>query len=581
MEEKDELPVPEEKPKSDKPKDSFFGDDDDDLKEDKPKKEDIKEELKSDKPKEEPKVNVPAEVKKGAFDLKFHISKKVLYYVVIPSVFVLLLLFGLIRQGYVSDWINKFKGASATMTIVDIDNKPIEAVTAEVDGNTADSDVEGKINLTNLIAGDRTIRIHKTGFTTIEKEITLRRHENDLGTFTLEKEPAKKVDVRLSVIDYISEDPIKDAKVKLNDTTPIIQDNTYVFNQITTGDYKLEVKGTGYLTTSKDVTLGGDTTELEQVALVKSGKVVFESNRDRGLKRVYTANYDGSEQKYIVDPKGDTEDFQPQLSPARTKVLIKSTRNDVKIEGTSNQLEQLFIIDIDGKNLNQISDNVQQTVSPLWSPSGKYILYSAQIKENGNYVNSLYQYNVSAKTSRNYDGFSAINSYVMSDDDNYVLFTGNKQNEGWGIYVTKLDTYSPTKIADGQSYSLEFINGSFGYDISNKYYTYNPSSNVLVEASRPKYTYITKIPSPNGKYKAYGSERDGKRNLFMSDASDKNEVKLTDINTVATWGSLNWSSDSSFITFINSSQTENALYVVSTNGKAKAKKIVDVNNSYN
>ena len=49
MEEKDELPVSEEKPKSDKPKDSFFGDDDDDLKEDKPKKEDVKEELKADK----------------------------------------------------------------------------------------------------------------------------------------------------------------------------------------------------------------------------------------------------------------------------------------------------------------------------------------------------------------------------------------------------------------------------------------------------------------------------------------------------------------------------------------------------
>jgi Tol biopolymer transport system component len=67
--------------------------------------------------------------------------------------------------------------------------------------------------------------------------------------------------------------------------------------------------------------------------------------------------------------------------------------------------------------------------------------------------------------------------------------------------------------------------------------------------------------------------RDGKSDVYISDASGKNEKRLTQVGTAI--GEPQWSQDNRYILFDSYQEAETAKYVVSTNGKP-AKKVTDI-----
>lgn len=515
---------------------------------------------------------------------KEKLKKKWPRYIALPLAIILLFLVGLYQQGYIGPKATK---VSAKLIVTDSSSAPIEGVQALIGESNSSTDTQGQVTLTALKKGAQTLILRKTGFIEKSASITLKKGENDLGTFVLEASPATKVDLSLSLLDYIQETALSDASLSLNDLKPILGgDKTWLFSQVPVGSYKLTISRSGYNTYSADIEVKEDSQKLDPIMLVPKGLIVFESNRDKGLRGVYTANYDGSDQKQLVKRVGDFEDYNPLLDPTQKRVVFTSNRDGLKIEGSTDYKTALYLVNVDGSSLNKIYEDADN-YSSLWAANGN--IFGFRTRYTSDKGNLLKLYNVSKKQLYGFDTIKNLDGFAFSTDSNYVAFSAaDATTSQTGVYLAKTDA-TDLKTIDSpgtNSYYLEItadnkVRYSYYDNIAKKsrYFEYNISSGEKTEISPPTNDRLGAIISPNKKLKAYVSNRDGKSNLFIADADGKNEKQLTTLNKVSSYN-LIWSLDSSFILLTNSSTDESARYLVSVNSQAKAKKITDIYMGY-
>ena len=92
------------------------------------------------------------------------------------------------------------------------------------------------------------------------------------------------------------------------------------------------------------------------------GKIVFEVEGE-----IYIMNADGREQTRLTDGNPKVEDKQPALSPDGTRIAFSSDRDGRSFN--------LYAMDIDGQNVQQLTNNNAHESSPAWSPDGTRIAF--------------------------------------------------------------------------------------------------------------------------------------------------------------------------------------------------------------
>ncbi len=527
----------------------------------------------------------PPKPEEKTFNLSFNlrVRKKLLLYIVLPIVAVGLLLFGLISQGI----IGSARVASVTVSVQDSTNTAINGAQVEIGGINGETNEQGRVTLTDVPRGQQTLSITKTGFNPYSQVVKLKRGNNDLGLVTLEETPVEKVSIIVSVKDYISETAVADATIKLADISAIYNTNSgeYALSNVPLGSYDLMASKNGYNTFTTKVTVEKETKSFDEISLVQSGRVVFESNRDRGKRGIFTSNYDGSDQKALIARIGDFEDYTPVLGPNQRKVFFTSTRDGLKRDNDPNQYREfMYIVDLDGKNLTKIGETSGGYA--LWSPDGGFIGYT---QYTANYSQAeIYTYDVVKKTSHQFTGYNS-SSFSFSPDGKLIAFSGTKSGETTPklYYATSAGTEIKTvatSTTTSNFYGMEFVSNKLRYNYyddaqrKTRWFEYDLGTATTTEISAPAIDRESAVISPDKKLRAYVSTRDGKTNVYLSDADGKNERKLTDLNRVV--GNLLWSKDSNFVMFDFRGEGESGRYLVSTNGTAKAKKIVDINLTY-
>lgn len=106
-------------------------------------------------------------------------------------------------------------------------------------------------------------------------------------------------------------------------------------------------------------TLPGDTSPLPC-------QIAFESDRD-GNREVYVMEPDGSNLTNLTNNPAD--DMQPAWSPDGSRITFVSDREN---EGEGGQF--IYVMDADGGNVRQLN-NENESQWPDWSPDGKRIIY--------------------------------------------------------------------------------------------------------------------------------------------------------------------------------------------------------------
>ncbi|MEP6596302.1 MAG: hypothetical protein ABJA71_10165 [Ginsengibacter sp.] len=185
--------------------------------------------------------------------------------------------------------------------------------------------------------------------------------------------------------------------------------------------------------------------------------IVFASERDKDPE-IYIMNADGSNQKRITTAKGD--DSHPKFTPDGRRIIFCSARTtpDLTIDWSKQWIE-IFTMNPDGTDAQQVSHLKAVSTFPALSPDGKKIVFRKVTTEAGfNWDLSNSERN-SEIFVMNYDGTNPVNISKNAAFDGWpvwsasgkILFASNRNGPAntSQIFMADADGNNLKQLSDG------------------------------------------------------------------------------------------------------------------------------------
>lgn len=183
----------------------------------------------------------------------------------------------------------------------------------------------------------------------------------------------------------------------------------------------------------------------------------------------------------------------------------------------------IYLMDINGVILGQLTDNNAVDISPNWSPDGSKVAFASNV--DGDY--DIYVIDMASGKSTNLTNNSWDDiAPVWSPDGKQIAFSSN-QNTNWDLYVM-----------DANGKNLERL-----------------TSDTVSEAY-PSW-------SPDGKQLVYVQGKDAARDIMVLDIASGDQEPLTTLSTSADY-SPTWSPNGDQIAFVSSRSGNADIFVVDT-----------------
>ena len=317
----------------------------------------------------------------------------------------------------------------------------------------------------------------------------------------------------------------------------------------------------------------------------------------------------------------------PQISPTSSKIIYVRTKMDIMKDGKTSSI---WIVDIDGRNHQKLTSNINNESSPRWSPDGKRITFvSSSDDGNGSEIYIYWvdskQYSVISQLNKSpsnlkwspsgeYIGFSMfMTDNVLSlvtppkkpKDANWAppaRITDRLKHESDGsgyidkgfnhLFYISADGGSPVQVTS-ESYNHKDFNWSkdsekiifssnytenWEYDFRNsEMYSIKINGSSLTQLTNRKGPDYGGVFSPDGKKIAYLGFTDkvqtyqiNKLYLMNADGSAKKEIKTALDRNMS---SLKWASDGKGLYFKYDNFGNGKIGYISISGKTK--KIAD------
>jgi Tol biopolymer transport system component len=179
--------------------------------------------------------------------------------------------------------------------------------------------------------------------------------------------------------------------------------------------------------------------DAEATVSPKGDKIVYTSTRSGDIE-LWTMDIDGSNKKQVTHELG--YDGGAFFSPDGTKLIFRSSRPKTPEEIkkykdllAKNLVEptdmELFICDIDGNNMRQITHLGNANWSPYFLPSGKKVLFSSNHKSKKGFPFNLFMINIDGTGLEQITFGHVFESFpVFSPDGKYLVFASNRNNGG-------------------------------------------------------------------------------------------------------------------------------------------------------
>jgi len=179
--------------------------------------------------------------------------------------------------------------------------------------------------------------------------------------------------------------------------------------------------------------------DAEATLSPKGDKMVFTSNRSGDLE-LYTMNLDGSDLKQITNELG--YDGGAFFSPDGTKLVFRASRPTTE-EDVAEYKElyaqglvaptsmELFICNVDGSDMRQITDLGKANWAPYFHPSGKKIIFSSNHTAERGFPFNLYLINIDGTGLEQISSSDTFDAFPMfSYDGKKLIFSSNRNNGG-------------------------------------------------------------------------------------------------------------------------------------------------------
>ena len=269
------------------------------------------------------------------------------------------------------------------------------------------------------------------------------------------------------------------------------------------------------------------------VAVEAQAQIAFVSNRD-GDKDIYVMDTDGGNLRRLTN--NSDGDGDPVWSPDGKRIAFKSDRDGhVNVHGWPTH--DIYVMDADGSNPQNLTNNPADDWDPSWSPDGKRIAF----------------------TSRR-DGPFNIEVYVMdADGSNLQNLTNNPRddrNPSWSPYGAHI-VFSARRKGHFEN----------KFSITHEVYVMNVNGGNQRRLTDNRNNDWDPVWSPDGKRIAFEADRKGnleKFDIYVMDADGGNLQKLT--NHRAWDGSPSWSPDGERIVFHSERDGNYEIYVMDADG---------------
>ena len=179
--------------------------------------------------------------------------------------------------------------------------------------------------------------------------------------------------------------------------------------------------------------------DAEATLSPQGDKIVFTSDRSGDLE-LYTMTIDGSNVQQVTNELG--YDGGAFFSPDGTQLIFRASRPQTEEEKTE-YLEllaeglvkptemELFICNVDGSDLRQLTDLGKANWAPFFHPSGEKVIFSSNHAGARGFEFNLYMINVDGTGLQRISHDDVFDSFPMfSPDGTKIIFSSNRNNGG-------------------------------------------------------------------------------------------------------------------------------------------------------
>ena len=280
------------------------------------------------------------------------------------------------------------------------------------------------------------------------------------------------------------------------------------------------------------------------VVVDAQAQITFMSNRDGHVHprldfptfEIYVMEVDGNNQRRLTN--NPNFDISPSWSPDGKRIAFMSDRDGhVDILGGLLNFE-IYVMDADGGNPQNLTNNPNDDSSPSWSPDGKRIVFSSD--RDGNREGNRENYEI----------------YVMEVDGN------NQQRLTDNDFYDRHPSWSPDgkRIAFMSRRDGHFI-GEFG--LSYEIYVMDADGGNEQRLTENRKSDSSPSWSPDGKWIVFSADRKGddvNYEIYVMDADGGNLRRLT--NNRVDDVSPSWSSDGKRIVFSSNTDGKHENYEI-------------------
>ena len=273
--------------------------------------------------------------------------------------------------------------------------------------------------------------------------------------------------------------------------------------------------------------------------------IAFFSDRG-GNPDIFIMNSDGSQVKQLTrDPFASlyftksSEDSNPSWSPDSSRIAFDSGRNNLKLNYIDHDI---YVMAADGSHIQRLTDDGADEGGPRWSPKGDLIAYAKMdyFSDHGLIENPAWDIFV-----MNADGTQQIQltndlsnelDPSWSPDGTKIVFISDRNGPDFDIYVMNADRSNVTQLTNDEA-------NEFGpaWSPDGKQIVFNSDRNgnvqlFLISIDGSNLIRLTEDTSnsayanwsPDGKRIVFESDRDtGYANLYVMNADGSNIVQLT------------------------------------------------------
>lgn len=179
--------------------------------------------------------------------------------------------------------------------------------------------------------------------------------------------------------------------------------------------------------------------DAEATLSPQGDKIVFTSDRSGDLE-LYTMNIDGSDVKQVTFGLG--YDGGAFFSPNGKELVFRSSRPKTE-EAIAEYKEllsrglvaptdmEIYICNVDGSNLRQVTELGQANWAPFFHPSGEKIIFSSNHASERGFPFQLYMIDTTGENLEQITTQSVFNAFPMfSYDGKKLIFSSNRNNHG-------------------------------------------------------------------------------------------------------------------------------------------------------